>query len=322
MRILLTGGSGFIGSHLAERLLKDNHEVVSIDNLSTGSLENNHNLVKNDLFHHYTSELLSEEGIELLKKEIIECDVIYHLAAAVGVFNVVNHPAKTIKENIEITEIILDFAKDKNKKIVLFSTSEVYGKSTKLPFNEDDDIILGPSKYSRWSYAASKLIDEFLGFSYYRQYNLPVVIVRLFNTVGPRQVGHYGMVIPRFVKQALNGDEITIYGTGKQSRCFCNVKDTVEALVDLINNDDCFGQIFNVGSSNEITIEGLAEKIIELTGSNSNITYIPYEEAYSEGFEDMMRRVPDCSKIEQYIGWKPKISLDETIEQVIEHMQM
>ena len=322
MRILLTGGSGFIGSHLAERLLKDNHEVVSIDNLSTGSLENNHNLVNNDLFCHHTSELLSEEGIELLKKEILKCDVIYHLAAAVGVFNVVNHPAKTIKENIEITEIILDFAKDKNKKIVLFSTSEVYGKSTKLPFNEDDDIILGPSKYSRWSYAASKLIDEFLGFSYYRQYNLPVVIVRLFNTVGPRQVGHYGMVIPRFVKQALNGDEITIYGTGKQSRCFCNVKDTIEALVALINNDDCFGQIFNIGSSNEITIEGLAKKIIELTGSNSKITYIPYEEAYSEGFEDMMRRVPDCSKIEQYIGWKPKINLDETIEQVIEHMQI
>ena len=237
-------------------------------------------------------------------------------------FNVVNHPAKTIKENIEITEIILDFAKDKNKKIVLFSTSEVYGKSTKLPFNEDDDIILGPSKYSRWSYAASKLIDEFLGFSYYRQYNLPVVIVRLFNTVGPRQVGHYGMVIPRFVKQALNGDEITIYGTGKQSRCFCNVKDTIEALVALINNDDCFGQIFNIGSSNEITIEGLAKKIIELTGSNSKITYIPYEEAYSEGFEDMMRRVPDCSKIEQYVGWRPKINLDETIEQVIEHMQI
>jgi UDP-glucose 4-epimerase len=322
MRILLTGGSGFIGSHLAERLLKDNHEVICIDNLSTGSLQNIQDLSKNDLFHHHTSELLSAAGIELLKNEVLRCDVIYHLAAAVGVFNVVNHPAKTIKENIEITETLLNFAKGKNKKIVLFSTSEVYGKSTKLPFNEDDDIVLGPSKNSRWSYAASKLVDEFLGFSYFKQYNLPVVIVRLFNTVGPKQVGHYGMVIPRFVRQALDGDEITIYGSGKQSRCFCNVKDTVEALVSLIHNDDCFGQIFNIGSSHEITIEDLAEKIIHLTGSDSNVVYVPYEEAYSEGFEDMMKRVPDCTKIESYIGWKPKIDLEETILQVINHMKM
>lgn len=316
MRVLLTGGSGFIGSHLAERLLERGDEVVSIDNLSTGKLQNIEHLIGNSSFTHHTSDLLSEEGRNLLESEMDEADLVFHLAAAVGVFNVVKFPAETIKNNIEITEYLLNLAKERMTKIVIFSTSEVYGKSSKFPFNEDDDIVLGPSKNARWSYAASKLVDEFLGLAFHNQHGLPVVVVRLFNTVGPRQVGHYGMVIPRFVEQAITNSPITVFGDGKQSRCFCNVEDTVEALIRLTERDECVGEVFNIGSSQEISIEELANRIREITKSESEIKYIPYEEAYSNGFEDMRRRVPDTEKIERYTGWKSSIELDETILRV------
>ena len=316
MRVLLTGGSGFIGSHLAERLIARGDTVVSIDNLSTGKLKNIQHLMENSSFLHHTSDLLTNEGRELLESEMDKADLVFHLAAAVGVFNVVKFPAETIKNNIEITEHLLNLAKKRMTKTVIFSTSEVYGKSSKFPFNEDDDIVLGPSKNARWSYAASKLVDEFLGLAFYNQHNLPVVEVRLFNTVGPRQVGHYGMVIPRFVEQAISNSPITVFGDGKQSRCFCNVEDTIEALIRLTEKEDCVGEVFNIGSSQEISIEELANRIREITKSNSEIKFIPYEEAYSDGFEDMRRRVPDTQKIEKYTGWKSSIDLDETILRV------
>jgi len=316
VRVLLTGGSGFIGSHLAERLLGRGDKVVSIDNLSTGNLGNISEILEDENFTHHTADLLSEDGMELLKREVKDADVIFHLAAAVGVFNVVNFPAETIKNNIEITEALLRFAKSTSSKVVIFSTSEVYGKSADFPYNEDQDIVLGPSKNSRWSYASSKLVDEFLGLAYYNQHNLPVIVVRLFNTVGPRQVGHYGMVIPRFVEQAANNLPITVYGDGKQSRCFCNVEDTIEALLGLIDDENCVGEVFNIGSSQEISIGDLAIKIKQITNSESEITFTPYEEAYSSGFEDMLRRVPDTSKINRFIGWDATIGLEETIRRV------
>tara|TARA_B100001996_G_C18665327_1_gene594663 strand:- start:1667 stop:2638 length:972 start_codon:yes stop_codon:yes gene_type:complete len=316
VRVLLTGGSGFIGSHLAERLLGRGDQVVSIDNLSTGNLGNISEILEDENFTHHTADLLSEDGMELLKREVKDADVIFHLAAAVGVFNVVNFPAETIKNNIEITEALLRFAKSTSSKVVIFSTSEVYGKSADFPYNEDQDIVLGPSKNSRWSYASSKLVDEFLGLAYYNQHNLPVIVVRLFNTVGPRQVGHYGMVIPRFVEQAANNLPITVYGDGKQSRCFCNVEDTIEALLGLIDDENCVGEVFNIGSSQEISIGDLAIKIKQITNSESEITFTPYEEAYSSGFEDMLRRVPDTSKINRFIGWDATIGLEETIRRV------
>ena len=321
VRVLLTGGSGFIGSHLAERLLSRGDQVVSIDNLSTGNLDNIAEIVVNENFTHHTADLLTQDGMELLKQEVSEADVIFHLAAAVGVFNVVNFPAETIKNNIEITEALLRFAKSSRSKVVIFSTSEVYGKSDDFPYNEDQDIVLGPSKNSRWSYASSKLVDEFLGLAYYNQHNLPVIVVRLFNTVGPRQVGHYGMVIPRFVEQAANNLPITVYGNGKQSRCFCNVEDTIEALLGLIDNEDCVGEVFNIGSSQEISIEDLAMKIKTITNSESEITFTPYEDAYSSGFEDMLRRVPDTSKINRFIGWEASIGLEETIRRVLAQIE-
>tara|TARA_B100000575_G_C23072258_1_gene617666 strand:- start:276 stop:1247 length:972 start_codon:yes stop_codon:yes gene_type:complete len=320
MRVLLTGGSGFIGSHLAERLLGRGDEVVSIDNLSTGKLRNIEHLMNDSSFTHFTADLLSKEGRELLELETEKADLIFHLAAAVGVFNVVKFPAETIKNNIEITEHLLRIARKKMTKIVIFSTSEVYGKSSKFPFNEDDDIVLGPSKNARWSYAASKLVDEFLGLAFHNQHGLPVIIVRLFNTVGPRQVGHYGMVIPRFVEQAMSNKPITVFGNGEQSRCFCNVKDTIEALIGLTENEECVGEVFNIGSSEEISIVELANRIKEITNSSSEITFVPYEEAYSDGFEDMMRRVPDTQKVHHFTSWKSTISLDETVKAVWDHL--
>ena len=320
MRVLLTGGSGFIGSHLAERLLGRGDEVVSIDNLSTGKLRNIKHLMNDSSFTHFTADLLSKEGRELLELETEKADLIFHLAAAVGVFNVVKFPAETIKNNIEITEHLLRIARKKMTKIVIFSTSEVYGKSSKFPFNEDDDIVLGPSKNARWSYAASKLVDEFLGLAFHNQHGLPVIIVRLFNTVGPRQVGHYGMVIPRFVEQAMSNKPITVFGNGEQSRCFCNVKDTIEALIGLTENEECVGEVFNIGSSEEISIVELANRIKEITNSSSEITFVPYEEAYSDGFEDMMRRVPDTQKVHHFTSWKSTISLDETVKAVWDHL--
>ena len=320
VRILLTGGSGFIGSHLAERLLERGDSVVSIDNLSTGNIDNLARIFSHERFNHHTADLLSEEGKEILRMEIRESDVIFHLAAAVGVFNVVNFPAETIKNNIEITETLLSYAKKLDSKVVIFSTSEVYGKSNFFPYNEDQDIVLGPSKNSRWSYAASKLVDEFLGLAYHNQHQLPVIVVRLFNTVGPRQVGHYGMVIPRFVEQAVTNSPITVFGDGKQSRCFCNVEDTIEALIKLVGDDSCVGEVFNIGSSQEITIEELAREVKRITNSQSEIIYVPYEDAYSSGFEDMRRRIPDTGKIHQYTGWEATIPLEETIRRVWEHV--
>ena len=320
MRVLLTGGSGFIGSHLAERLLGRGDEVVSIDNLSTGKLRNIKHLMNDSSFTHFTADLLSKEGRELLELETEKADLIFHLAAAVGVFNVVKFPAETIKNNIEITEHLLRIARKRMTKIVIFSTSEVYGKSSKFPFNEDDDIVLGPSKNARWSYAASKLVDEFLGLAFHNQHGLPVIIVRLFNTVGPRQVGHYGMVIPRFVEQAMSNKPITVFGNGEQSRCFCNVKDTIEALIGLTENEECVGEVFNIGSSEEISIVELANRIKEITNSSSEITFVPYEEAYSDGFEDMMRRVPDTQKVHHFTSWKSTISLNETVKAVWDHL--
>ena len=320
MKVLLTGGSGFIGGHLAEKLISKGNKVVSLDNLSTGHLRNLSGIMDHENFAHHTTDLLSEEGEELMRREVMESDVIFHLAAAVGVFNVVNFPAETIKNNIEITETLLKFAKESGSKVVIFSTSEVYGKSTDFPYNEDQDIVLGASKNSRWSYAASKLVDEFLGLAYFNQHDLPVIVVRLFNTVGPRQVGHYGMVIPRFVGQAIRNEPITIFGDGKQTRCFCNVEDTTDALIRIVENDNCVGEVFNIGSSHEISIEDLASEVKRIVGSNSEIKYIPYEEAYSSGFEDMRRRVPDSGKIREFTGWEAKIALDETIRSVMDDL--
>jgi len=321
VKVLLTGGSGFIGSHLAERLLDRGDAVTSIDNYSTGNLENISGILDNDRFTHHNADLLSEEGMELMRKEVQKSDIVFHLAAAVGVFNVVNYPAETIKNNIEITEALLGFARGTDTKVVIFSTSEVYGKSTDFPYNENQDIVLGPSKNSRWSYAASKLVDEFLGLAYCNQHDLPVIVVRLFNTVGPRQVGHYGMVIPRFVEQAISGSKITVYGDGKQTRCFCNVSDTIEALIGLIDNDNCIGEVYNIGSSDEISIEQLARLVKKITNSDSEIVFIPYEDAYSDGFEDMQRRVPDTEKISSAIGWKSSIGIEETIRSVFEYIE-
>ena len=321
MRVLLTGGSGFIGSHLAEKLLDRGDSVVSIDNLSTGNLGNIVDIMNHDRFTHYTSDLLSREGMDLLRSEVRDSDVIFHLAAAVGVFNVVNFPAETIKNNIEITETLLRYAKESKSKVVIFSTSEVYGKSDDFPYNEDQDIVLGPSKNSRWSYAASKLVDEFLGLAYYNQHQLPVIVVRLFNTVGPRQVGHYGMVVPRFVEQAISNSPITVFGSGNQSRCFCNVEDTIEALLGLISDDNCVGEVFNIGSSQEISIKDLAIMIKQITNSDSEITFTPYEDAYSSGFEDMLRRVPDTTKINRLIGWESSIGIEETIRRVWRYIE-
>ncbi len=321
VKVLLTGGSGFIGSHLAERLLDRGDAVTSIDNYSTGNLENISGILDNDRFTHHNADLLSEEGMELMRKEVQESDIVFHLAAAVGVFNVVNYPAETIKNNIEITEALLGFARGTDTKVVIFSTSEVYGKSTDFPYNENLDIVLGPSKNSRWSYAASKLVDEFLGLAYCNQHDLPVIVVRLFNTVGPRQVGHYGMVIPRFVEQAISGSKITVYGDGKQTRCFCNVSDTIEALIGLIDNDNCIGEVYNIGSSDEISIEQLARLVKKITNSDSEIVFIPYEDAYSDGFEDMQRRVPDTEKIFSAIGWKSSIGIEDTIRSVFEYTE-
>lgn len=319
MRILLTGGAGFIGSQLAREILKRGDSVICLDDLSTGKMDNISELLTEEKFEHQTVNLLTEEGEESLKKHVISSDLVFHLAAAVGVFNVVKFPAETIKNNIEITEKVLNFAKEGGTKVMIFSTSEVYGKSTKFPFNEEDDIVLGPSKNARWSYAASKLVDEFLGLAYYNQHNLPVIIVRLFNTVGIRQVGHYGMVIPRFIQQAINEEDLTVFGDGTQSRCFCNVRDTVRGLLDLVEDDNSLGKVFNIGSSEEISIEDLAKEIIRITGSKSRIKYIPYEEAYSGGFEDMQRRVPDTSKIQSLVGWKSTIVLEETIREIWQH---
>ena len=315
MRVLITGGAGFVGSHLSEALLERGDEVFVLDNLSTGSIDNITHLKSHPRFHD-TIEAVENEP--LLAELIDRCDVVVHLAAAVGVKLIVEQPVHTIETNVHGTEVVLTHANKKKKLVLIASTSEVYGKSTNVPFSEDSDLVLGPTTKHRWAYACSKLIDEFLALAYWKERKLPVIVVRLFNTVGPRQTGQYGMVIPTFVRQALAGQPITIFGDGTQSRSFTYVGDVVRAMVALINDPRAIGQVFNIGNGREITIADLAEKIRALTGSSSEIVRIPYDQAYESGFEDMPRRVPDISKIAGLIGYAPTVELDEILERVIE----
>lgn len=315
MRVLITGGAGFVGSHLAELLLKQGDEVWSVDDLSTGSIENLDHLKANPRFHHHTESILNAPKTAELVDRV---DAIFHMAAAVGVRLIVESPVRTIETNIRGTEIILDLAAKKKKLVLIPSTSEVYGKSTKVPFCEDDDLVMGATVKGRWSYACSKAIDEFLALAYWKEKKLPVIVVRLFNTVGPRQTGRYGMVLPNFVRQALSDQPVTVYGTGQQSRCFGYVGDVVGALARLMRTPEAVGHVFNVGSDEEVTIEQLAQRVIQLTGSKSKIQYIPYDQAYEEGFEDMLRRVPSLEKIKKFVGFVPTTKLDAIIHSVVD----
>lgn len=315
MRVLVTGGAGFIGSHLTERLLKGGHEVAAIDNLSTGSLKNIENYREHSGFEFVMGDI---RNAELMEPLVEHSDMIFHLAAAVGVKLIVEDPVLTIETNISGTEIVLDIANKFSKKTFLASSSEVYGKSEAVPFFEEDDIVLGSTSFSRWAYACSKAIDEFLGLAFYQQYGLSVVIGRFFNTIGPRQTGQYGMVVPRFVQMALKDEPIQICGTGKQTRCFCYVGDLVEAVIKLMNCEHAAGKVYNIGSSEEISIEELADKIIEMTGSKSQKQFVPYELVYGMPIDDMMRRVPSLERIRETVGWEPKTSLDEILQVIIE----
>ena len=314
MKALITGGAGFVGSHLAEALLKAGHSVMVIDNLSTGSMDNIRHLKTNDRFE-YVIETVENE--RLLAELIDAADVIYHMAAAVGVKLIVEEPVKTIETNVHGTEVVLKLAAKKGKLVIVFSTSEVYGKSTDLPFREDSDLVMGSTVKHRWAYACSKAIDEFLALAYWKERDLPVIIVRLFNTVGPRQTGRYGMVIPTLAKQALENMPMTVFGDGKQSRSFTDVSDVVGALIRLPAEKSAIGQVFNIGNTEEVSIEDLAKKIRAKAGSSSEIVYIPYDKAYEAGFEDMPRRVPDLTKIRTLIGYQPKIALDGILDRVI-----
>jgi len=317
MKVLITGGAGFIGSHLSEQLLKEGNDVTIIDDISTGSIDNIEHLKESPKFRFAIETIMNQVVMDRL---ISECDIIYHLAAAVGVNLIVGSPVRVIETNMMGTEIVLKIANRYKKKVILSSTSEIYGKSNSIPFKEDDDRIVGPTTKSRWSYSCSKALDEFLALAYHVERKLPVVIVRLFNTVGPRQTGRYGMVIPRFVQQALDGKPITVYGDGRQSRCFVHVKDVIKGVIKLANYPQAIGQIFNIGSTEEITINDLAIKIKTLANSKSEIQYIPYEKAYAIGFDDMRRRVPDLSRIRNLIGYVPKANLDSTLKEMIEYM--
>jgi UDP-glucose 4-epimerase len=310
MRCLLTGGAGFIGSHLAEALVGEGHEVRIIDDLSTGSLDNIRHLQGVKGFGVVTGSVLNLPGIGDL---VAQADVIFHLAAAVGVRLIVESPVRTIETNIKGTEIVLELAAERQTPVVVFSTSEVYGKSNGGKFSESGDLILGPTSKGRWSYAASKIIDESLALAYCKEKKLPVIIIRLFNTVGPRQTGRYGMVVPRFVEQALTGRPISVYGDGKQTRTFTHVKDAVWAIMRLVEHPKAVGEIFNIGGKEEVSIEGLAHLVKEMLGSSSPITYLAYEKAYGEGFEDMRKRVPDLSKIQSLIGYDPQFTLREIV---------
>jgi len=318
MRVLITGGAGFVGSHLAEALLERGDEVCVIDNLSTGSIDNIAHLKSQPRFS-YTIDTVENEP--LLAELIDRAEVVVHLAAAVGVKLIVEQPVHTIETNVHGTEVVLKLANRKKKLVMIASTSEVYGKSTTVPFSEDADLVLGPTTKHRWAYACSKLIDEFLALAYWKERKLPVIIVRLFNTVGPRQTGQYGMVIPNFVRQALAGQPITVFGDGTQSRSFTYVGDVVRALIALMNEPRAVGQVFNIGNGREITIQDLAEKIKTMTGSGSAIVQIPYDQAYESGFEDMPRRVPDIRKVGALVGYRPTVELDETLERIIEYFR-
>jgi UDP-glucose 4-epimerase len=318
VKAFITGGAGFIGSHLSERLLDDGHEVSVLDNLSTGSIDNIAHLKGRAGFSYAIDSVTNES---LLAELIDRSDVVFHLAAAVGVKLIVEQPVHTIETNVHGTEVVLKHANKKKKLVVIASTSEVYGKSADVPFREAADLVLGPSAKHRWAYACSKLIDEFLALAYWKEKKLPVIIVRLFNTVGPRQTGQYGMVLPTFVRQALAGQPITVFGDGTQSRSFTYVGDVVEALIRLAADKRAIGEVFNIGNMGEVTIADLAARVKTMTGSCSPIHYIPYDQAYEAGFEDMPRRVPDISKIREFVRYEPKVALDDIIRSVIEHMR-
>jgi len=315
LKALITGGAGFIGSHLAEWLVKEEHKVTVIDNLSTGTLKNIEGFEDESNFDFVEGDV---RNADLMADLVERSETIFHLAAAVGVKLIVERPVHTIETNIVGTEVVLEAANKFGKKILIASSSEVYGKNEAVPFHEDDDIVLGSTSFSRWSYACSKAIDEFLGLAFHRQYGLRVVIGRFFNTIGPRQMGRYGMVVPRFVQRALNNEPVLIYGTGQQTRCFCYVEDVVDAIIGLMNCEEAVGKVYNIGSTEEITIEGLADKIMEVTASRSKKEFISYEEAYGRPIEDMMRRVPNLERIKKAIGWKPRTSLDEALRLIAE----
>ena len=318
MKVLVTGGAGFIGSHLAERLLKDGNNVVVVDNLSTGVLENIESCKNRAEFNFIEGDIRDAELMDTL---VERSDVVFHLAAAVGVKLIADRPVHTIETNISGTEVVLDAANKFGKSVFIASSSEVYGKNEAVPFREDDDIVLGSTRMPRWSYACSKAIDEFLALAFHQQYGLRTVIGRFFNTVGPKQTGQYGMVVPRFVQWALKGKPVSIYGTGQQMRCFCYVEDVIEAVIGLMDSEQAAGNVYNIGSTEEVSIEGLADKIIEMTGSKSKKEYVDYEEAYGMPMEDMMRRVPSLERIKKAIGWEPKTSLAEMLRAIIDSEQ-
>ena len=318
LRYLITGGAGFIGSHLSEALLERGDEVFVLDDLSTGSVENIRHLKSNPRFHYVFDSIANKQ---LLAEMVDEADLIFHLAAAVGVKLIVESPVRTIETNVHGTQFVLDAASKKKKLVFNASTSEVYGKSDKVPFEEDADLVLGPTSKGRWSYAASKMLDEFLALSYWKERKQPVVVARFFNTVGPRQTGRYGMVLPNFVRQALAGEPITVFGDGKQSRCFCHVKDSVEAVLRLVATPAAIGEVVNVGNTHEISIENLAQLVKQRAGSDSPIVYVPYDQAYEPGFEDMPRRVPALGKLKQLTGFTPATTLNEIIDSVIAYFR-
>lgn len=316
MQVLITGGAGFIGSHLSDLLIERDHTVHVLDDLSTGSIEN---IIHLKHHPHFEYTIDSAKNNAVVAELVDEVDVVVHLAAAVGVALVVDSPVRTIETNLHCTEVVLAHANKKKKPVLIASTSEVYGKSQALPFREDGDMQIGATDKGRWAYACSKAIDEFLAMAYWRERSLPTIVVRLFNTVGARQTGSYGMVVPRLVSQALGGEPLTVFGDGQQTRCFCHVEDVVEALLGLIDEESAYGQVFNVGATAELSILDLATRVVELTGSRSAISLIPYEEAYAEGFEDMYRRVPDTTKVATLIGWHPVRTLEEIIQDVVDH---
>ena len=318
MRVLITGGAGFIGSHLADAYLNRGDFVSILDDLSTGSIDNIQHLKRHPRFE-YTIDTV--RNVPVLAELVDRCDVVAHLAAAVGVKLIVESPVRTIETNVRGTELVLEVANKKKKKVLVASTSEVYGLSDRVPFREDGMLVMGATTKGRWSYACSKAIDEFLALAYWREKKLPTIVVRLFNTVGPRQTGQYGMVIPRFVSQALAGNPITVYGDGSQTRCFCHVSDVVATLMKLIDHESTVGEVFNIGSTDEVSIMKLAQVVKQLTQSRSNIVFVPYDEAYEEGFEDMPRRIPDITKVHKLIGFKPTLSLEEIIMSVVEYQR-